>query len=273
MFADSSGGQTLRGLLTGGFLALVRYSHLLTALFGLACIALAAGLFFDWRARQPRHAAGESGDLGGPAMWLPVTLFAGVSASTGLTLSSPGTVPSNQMVEWLGMTVAVVVWMAAARRELRLVLSTLLALVVVWMSAQDAVRVSQLWQTRATRTTTATRQQIVNRVAQAPGPVLAESALWPVLAGRPPILLDPFALRVVMMSRPDIAKDLEARIDARAFPMVIFQVDPTSTKGRGYYENVNFGWPITARILSRYRFESQPASDVWIYVPKGRDER
>ncbi len=273
MFADSNGGQTLRRLLDGEFIALARYSHLLTALLGLACLALAAGLFFESRTREPRGVAGEPGGLGGRALWLPVTLFAGVSASTALTLSSPGTVPSNQMVEWLGVTVVAVIWMAAARRELRMVLSTLLALVVVWMSAQDAVRVSQLWQTRATRTTTAARQQIVDRVAQAPGPVLAESALWPVLAGRPPFLLDPFALRVIMMSRPDIAKDLEARIDARGFPLVIFQVDPTSTKGRGYYENVNFGWPITARILSHYRFESQPASDVWVYVPKGQDAR
>jgi hypothetical protein len=272
MFADSSGGGLLQSLLAGEFLALARYSHLLIALLSLACLALAAGLFFEWRARRPGAADGESDGFGGAAMWLPITLFAGVSASTALTLSSPGTVPSNQMVEWLGVTVVVVVWMAAARREVRFVCSTLLALVVVWMSAQDAVRVSQLWQSRAARTTTAIRQQIVDRVAQAPGPVLAESALWPVLAGRPAFLLDPFALRVVMMSRPDIARDLEARIDARAFPIVIFQVDPTSTKGRGYYENVNFGWPITARILSHYRLESQPASDVWIYVPKGRDE-
>jgi hypothetical protein len=273
MFADSSGGQTFLRLLAGEFIALARYSHLLIALLALACLALAAGLFFEWRAERPRRVEGERDRLGGRAMWLPVTLFAGVSASTALTLSSPGTVPSNQMVEWLVATAAVVIWMAAARRELRMVLSTVLALLVVWMSAQDAVRVSQLWQTRATRTTTATRQQIVDRVAQAPGPVLSESSLWPVLAGRPPFLLDPFALRVVMRSRPDVARDLEARIDARTFPMVVFQVDPTSVKGRGYYENVNFGWPVTARILSNYRFESQPASDVWIYVPKGRDER
>jgi len=202
-----------------------------------------------------------------------VVLFAGVSSSAALTLSSPGTVPSNQMVEWLGVTFAVLLFAAAARRELTLVVSTVLAVVVVWMSAQDFIRVSQLWQARATRTTAATRQQIVDLVANAPAPVLSESALWPVLAGQQPFLLDPFALRVVMMSRPDIARDLETRVDTRAFPVVIFQVDPTSTKGRGYYENVNFGWPITARILSHYRFESHPASDVWIYVPKGRDER
>jgi hypothetical protein len=273
MFAGSSEGQALRSLLAGEFVALARYSHLLTALLGLTCLALAAGLLLAWRERRQRPADGGANESGSRALWLPVVLFAGVSASTALALSSPGTVPSNQMVEWLGVAVAVMLWVAAARRELRFVVSTVLALVVVWMSAQDFVRVSQLWQARATRTTAATRRQIVELVANAPAPVLSESALWPVLAGQQPFLLDPFALRVVMKSRPDIARDLEARIDARAFPIVIFQVDPTSTKGRGYYENVNFGWPVTERILSHYRFESHPASDVWIYVPKGRDER
>jgi hypothetical protein len=273
MFAGTGEGQTLQSLLAGEFIALARYSHLLTALLGLTCLALAAGLVLAWRERRQRLADGGRNELGGRALWLPVVLFAGVSSSTALTLSSPGTVPSNQMVEWLGVTFAVLLFAAAARRELTLVVSTVLALVVVWMSAQDFIRVSQLWQARATRTTVATRQQIVDLVADAPAPVLSESALWPVLAGQQPFLLDPFALRVVMMSRPDIARDLETRVDARAFPVVIFQVDPTSAKGRGYYENVNFGWPITDRILSHYRFESHPASDVWIYVPKGRDER
>jgi hypothetical protein len=272
MFAGSSDGQALRSLLAGEFITLARYSHLLTALLGLTCLALAAGLLLAWRERR-RPTDGGANELGGRALWLPVVLFAGVSASTALTLSSPGTVPSNHVVEWLGVTVAVMLWMAAARRELTFVVSTVLALVVVWMSAQDFVRVSQLRQARATRTTAETRQQIVDLVANAPAPVLSESALWPVLAGRQPFLLDPFALRVVMLSRPDIARDVEARVEAHSFPIVIIQVDPTSPRGRGFYEHLHFGWPVMARILAYYRLESHPASDVWIYVPKGRDER
>jgi hypothetical protein len=139
---------------------------------------------------------------------------------------------------------------------------------IAWASIQDVVRVRDLWNLKDTRTSVATRQAIVDRVSSAPGPVLSESALWPVLAGQQAYLLDPFALRVVFESRPDIYRDLTARLDARAFPLVIFQVDPTTPRGRGYYEHVNFGWPATERILANYRLESHPANDVYIYVPK-----
>ena len=86
-------------------------------------------------------------------------------------------------------------------------------------------------------------------------------------------MLDPFALRVVMLSHPEVARDLAARIEARYFSSVIFQMDPDSERGRGYYENVNFGRPITSLILANYRFDSRPAHDVWIYLPKGPDVR
>ena len=136
------------------------------------------------------------------------------------------------------------------------------------MGVQDLVRVRALWETRSERTSVAVRNDVVRFVGSAPTPVLAESSLWPVLAGRQAYLLDPFALRVVMESHPEIARDLETKIDAQYFSSVIFQVDPTSAAGRGYYAHLHFGWPITARILERYRFDRQPAADVWIYVPK-----
>jgi hypothetical protein len=52
---------------------------------------------------------------------------------------------------------------------------------------------------------------------------------------------------------------------------VIFQVDPATPTGQGYYEHVNFGWPITARILVRYRFAGHPRGDVYLYVPREPD--
>src|SRR5262249_29583808 len=147
-------------------------------------------------------------------------------------------------------------------------LSAVLAVMVLWMAFQDVVRVRHLLDTRAERTTAAMRNEIARFVGAAPTPVLAESSLWEVLAGHQAYLLDPFALRVVMLKRNDIARDLEQKIDTHYFSSVIFQVDPTTPQGRGYYEHVNFGWPITARILGQYRFDRQMAHDVFVYVPK-----
>jgi hypothetical protein len=200
-------------------------------------------------------------------------LFGGVTASAALALSSPGTVSSNQMVEWLVVTFAVLTMAAATRVELRRPLSWILVLVVCWMSTQDVIRAGRLWQQRAGHTRPEVRRQIAEVVGRAPTPVLSESALWPTLGGRHSYVLDPFALRVVMRSRPDVARDLATRIESHYFSSVIFQVDPVSERGRGYYENVNFGWPITSLILANYRFDSRPARDVWVYLPKEPDAR
>jgi hypothetical protein len=251
MFAGSSEGGTVTAMLSGDFIRFASFSHLLTVLLVLDVAVLVAAFL-----------------AGARALWLPAALFGGVTVSTALTLSSPGTIPSNQIIEWLQMSFVVLIVVAASRPSLTRPLSAVLAVMVVWMAVQDVVRVRHLVDTRAERTTVAVRNDVARFVGAASTPVLAESSLWQVLAGQQAYLLDPFALRVVMMSRRDIARDLEQKIDAHYFSSVIFQVDPTTPQGRGYYEHVNFGWPITARILEQYRFDSRPAHDVWIYVPK-----
>jgi hypothetical protein len=253
MFAGSGAGGTVSTLFAGEFLALAGYSHFLTVMLLAVTLTLVGAAVLN-RADA--------------ALWNAVTLFTGVFVATALTLSSPGTVPSNQVVEWIEVSLVVLAAVAAFRERLRAPVMVLVTVLVVWASAQDVVRVRALWELRETRTSVATRQEIVDLVARASGPVLSESALWPVLAGQQAYLLDPFALRVVFQSRPDIYRDLAARLDARAFPMVIFQVDPTTPRGRGYYEHVNFGWPATERILANYRLASHPANDVYLYVPK-----
>jgi hypothetical protein len=253
MFAGSGPGGTLANLLAGEFIALAGYSHFLTVLLVVVVAALVAAAIVE----RPDG-----------SLWNQTMLFAGVFTATALTLSSPGTVPSNQVVEWIEVSLVVLASVAAFRSRLGAPVVAVVAALIVWASVQDVVRVRDLWRLKETRTSVATRQEIVDKVAKASGPVLAESALWPVLAGQQAYLLDPFALRVVFESRPEIFRDLAARLDARSFPIVIFQVDPTTSRGRGYYEHVNFGWPATERILANYRLESHPANDVYIYVPK-----
>jgi hypothetical protein len=260
MFAGAGEVSGLRALLAGDFMRAVTFSHLLAALFVLDVVALTAlvvlGRRSDW--------------LSGRSIWLPAALLVGVTASTAFTLSTPGTVPSNQVIDWIGISLVVLTWAAAGRRELTRAASVAIALVVIWMAGQDLVRVRSLWRdadSQAVRA--AARSQVVHLVTDASAPVLAESALWPVLAGQQAILLDPFALRVVTSSHPEIAADLEAKLEAHYFSAVILDLDPTSERGRGWYEHLHFGWPIMARVLANYELDRQLAPDVWVYAPKG----
>jgi hypothetical protein len=215
-----------------------------------------------WRASRDRSANGwrSAGFI--------ATLFAGATGATALLLSSPGTVPSNQMVEWVLMVLVVLAFLAFAQPRLAPAIVVAVCVVTLWASWQDVARLRQTWETRPTAVQAAERERLLARVAAAPGPVLAESPLWPVVASREVYMLDPFALRVVMQSRKDIERDLSARVERRMFPMVILQLDPTTPIGQGYYPHVNFGWPLMEKILANYRFESHPLSDVYIYVPK-----
>jgi hypothetical protein len=267
MFAGSSEGGLVTTLLRGDFLQLVTFSHLLIALFAVVAIVLGVAIV----ANPPRAAADQAGSRdwrAGPSLWMPIALFVGITGATGLALSSPGTLPSNQVIDWLQMTFVVLAWVAAADRRLTRLVSTAVALIVLWMGGQDLVRVRGLWQTRADQTSAAARDEVVRLVGTARTPALAESATWPVLAGHQAYLLDAFAIRVVMASHPDIARDLEQKIDARYFSSVIFQENPESPAGRGFFEHVHFGGTIVERILSQYRFDRRLSPELWIYVPK-----
>ena len=250
LFAGTTAGSGLTALLAGEFIQTVRFSHLLVALFLLDVAALVAMAVLDWRSVR-----------------LPLALFIGVTGATAFTLSTPGAVPSNQAIDWIGVSLAVIAWTAASRRELTRIVSVAIAVLVVWMGAQDVVRVRALQGAADDPARAGVRAQVVDLVTGAPAPVLAESPLWPVLAGRPAYLLDPFALRVVTMARPDVAQDLEAKLDAHYFSGIILDVDPRTERGRGWYEHVHFGWPVMSRILANYHLEGQLAPDVWVYRP------
>jgi hypothetical protein len=258
LFAGSGAGETLAGLFSGWFLLLTRYSRLLTALLVIACASLAAAWFQRNRERpgaEPR------------ALWFPAGLFLGASLSTAAALSSPGTVPSNQMVEWIEMVLVMLAFLLCTRPRMTRTLSVVMCAVVVWCSIQDLARTRGLLNLDEDRNEVAVRQ-LTSQISAVQGPVLSESPLWPVLASREVYLLDPFALKVVMGSRKDIELDVADRIGRREFPMVILQFDPTTSVGRGYYEHVNFGWPTVARIIEHYRLESHPLEDVFVYVPR-----
>lgn len=270
MLANSDGGGLIRSTLSGRFFPAVRYSHLLSGLFWLSLAALGAAAFCARadRAAESRATSSTGGTL--PSLWIPFLMFLGVTASTVVTLSSPGTVPANHAVEWVLVALSVLLWTSGACRRLSFALSTVLAAVVLTMTLQDAARALEL--PAATREDWRVRQRVVTLIQESPAPVLTESPLWPVLAGRRPFVLDPFSLRVLCESRPDIAADLAGRLDVRYFGAVVLEMDPRSARSRGFYQHVHFGEFIFGRILANYRVQERLSRDAWLLVPANARE-
>ena len=262
MFAGAGLADMVRAFFAGDFVVLTRYSRLLAALFVVTVSAMVAAVW--WAARHAiRPDASRS-------LLVPAAIFLSASVSAGLLLSSPGTVASNHIVEWIEMAFVVMALVACTQPSLTRALVVATAALTLWASVQDLRQARDLFDRRPDVHASAEIERFLTDVRTAPGPVLSESAVWPLLAGREVELLDPFALRVVMDRRPDIARDLIGKIDRQAFSLVIFQVDPMSDAGRGYYTHLNLGWPATERVLARYRLAAHPRDDVFVYVPRGQ---
>jgi hypothetical protein len=112
----------------------------------------------------------------------------------------------------------------------------------------------------------------VRELAAARGPVLSESPELLALAGVRPYLLDPFTLRVLSLRRPELLRQLQQELDARRFSAVVLMYDPESVAGRGWYTNVDFGWPIMSSILANYTFTEVKAG-LRVYHPRRDDGR
>jgi hypothetical protein len=262
MFAGGGLADMFRTLIAGDFLVLTRYSRLLAVLL---TVTIGAVVSAYWRAA--RHAIRPDASR---SLIVPVMLFLAASLSAALLLSSPGTVPANHIVEWIEIALVVIAVIVCTQPALARGLVVVTAVITLWASAQDVRMALDLWRGRPGVDAAADVQRLVRDIRGATAPVLSESAVWPLVAGREVYLLDPFALRVVMAQRDDIARDLIEKIDRQAFPLVILQADPTSEAGRGYYAHLNFGAPVIDRVLARYALASHPRADAYVYVPRPR---
>jgi hypothetical protein len=201
MFAGSDSAGTLSMFLSGGFLTGLLNSHLVTIAGLVALSALLVSLLAQGRGFDADSAR---------ATVVPAAFWLGATVALGVTLSSPGTVPSNQVIEWIATSLLVPAMVAGGGRlqvRLRSVVAISIAGLVVWMGLQNVARASEMRQ-YTTPQSLAQRQRFVEHVRLMSVPILAESALWPILAGREVVLPDAFAARVVLGSHPDIEKKL-----------------------------------------------------------------
>jgi hypothetical protein len=238
--ATALAGETPAGLLTIGSIvrpfALIATSHLLTVIVLLALAALVS---------SPRQ--------GGQ---LPVVVLIANAGTTMLALATPGTILTNQIVELYVVTVLFLGWFYHTHPRVRRVGAAVLAILLMWTAWQNVTRIVGIARGQDTASLPARRLAIAGAIQDCAGPVLSESPLLPVLADRAPILLDPFAFRVVAAHVPSAAEDLIARISARQFACVVLEHDPQTPEGAAWYRNVHLGQPVLDVILRQYEFRS-----------------
>jgi hypothetical protein len=183
---------------------------------------------------------------------LPTWLLAGATGASVITLGTEGTILANQIVEPHIAAAVFLTWglSRAFKGASPLVLSGFLA----WAAAQNARDLQGQWKTAAPQDVRIRRSAAIAAASRCPVPWLSESPLLPVLGGRRPLLLDPFALRVASLRHPELTLDLVQRIQRREFGCVVLEYDPATEGGRGWYRNVHFGLPVIDAVTTHYRF-------------------
>jgi hypothetical protein len=217
-------------------------SHLLTAVFLMTAAAIVLS-----RRRWPE---------------LPVLYVVMACGVTAVIFTSPGTILTSQIVDAYVAAVVLLTTIAAAQSGWRrpAACGVLIAL-TLWAAAQNIVRISQMVDQDVVRSGRESRGQLVAAVNRCGDRIASESPLIPVLAGRRPVLLDPFAFHVVALNRPDIGDDLVERIRRREFGCVVLEQDPGSPKGRAWYTNVNLTENVMDAVLQHYTLDRTIAGE------------
>jgi hypothetical protein len=217
-------------------LHLIGVSHLLTAVFLLASVAFVLSV----RARQP----------------LPALYFLTAAAVTGVIFTSPGTTITSHIVDgYVAAIVLITATIASHTGPIRTLGNVALITVAVWAAAQNVVLVAGMIKDGVVRERQEGSRQLVARLQDCGGSILAESPLIPILVNHRPVVLDPFGFRVVAINNPAVLDDLTARLRRREFTCVVLEHDPTVPAGYGWYANVNFGETVRDTLLQTYSFD------------------
>ena len=144
---------------------------------------------------------------------------------------------------------------AAQTGPIRFVGTAALMIVAVWAAAQNVVLVAGMIEQGVVRERQEGSRQLVAALRGCGGSILAESPLIPILVNHRPVVLDPFAFRVVAVNNPDVLHDLTARLRQREFACVVLDHDPTAPAGYRWYANVNFGESVRDTLLQFYKYD------------------
>jgi hypothetical protein len=199
---------------------------------------------------------------------LPTIWLATAAMTTLLILSSPGTILTNHAIDLYVSSVVLLAAMTATMGEngRRTVHAALLALLIAgaW---QNRARVEKLDLAGMARRARAERAELMDATENFGRPVFSETPQVPLLAGAAPVVLDPFALRVVAITHPEVLADIRQKLQSRHYSRVLLREDPETPRGRGWYTDAHFGWPIVEAMLDAYRYSATVAG-MRVYTPK-----
>jgi hypothetical protein len=190
-------------------------------------------------------------------------------AGTAVIVASPGAIYTNQLIDAFAISVVVIGALVAARPQWQPAVAGALVVLSLWsgyrtlrplLAGDRAQRDRQQW---------AERSDLIRSLAASDGPIFSESPELAVLAGVRPYLVDPFALRVVTLRRPDVLKDVLEKLGAQHFSEVLLDYDPETARGRGFYTSLDLGWPVVSSILANYERVSVQGG-IQVYRPRPR---
>jgi hypothetical protein len=223
-------------------LELIATSHLLSAVFFLAAIALVMA----WRTQ----------------MRLPALYLLTAAAITGVIFTSPGTILTSHILDaYVAAIVLVTVVTAAESGRFRRAGEAALIVLTFWAAMQNVVVVGKLTKQDTVRKSVDAHRELLAALNDCGKSIVSESPLIPVFAGHRPVVLDPFAFRVVAINRPDVGNDLTERLRRREFTCVLLEQDPAIPGGHAWYSNVNLTESVRDAILESYRYDRTVAGE------------
>ena len=189
-------------------------------------------------------------------MRLPLLYLLSAAAITGVIFTSPGTILTSHILDAYVAAIVLVTCVTAAQRGwLRRAGEAALIVLTFWAAMQNIVVVGKLTKQNTVRKSIDAHRELLVALNDCGGSIVSESPLIPVFAGQRPVVLDPFALRVVAMNRPDIGNDLTERLRRREFRCVLLEQDPAIPGGHAWYSNVNLTESVRDAILDSYRYD------------------
>jgi hypothetical protein len=205
-----------------------------------------------------RAARGPRADA--PPLLLAALWLASASAGVLTVFASPGT-GTNHLAE-LEVAAAVTLGALAAGTG-RAARAARLAAPVV--AAAGLALALETWREDAGSSRLAEVRAAARALPE--GPILSEDPLVPLLAGRQPILLDPWMLRLAASRDPALTEALAADLARGAYAAVVLFRDLDAPDADAWYADRNLGLPLVSAIRRGYRRTGEVGT-YHLYAPR-----